>query len=121
VGLDGLGEPFDERAEVFVENAVSAQESIEAIAIAYGAESSAEEDPIEARQNAENATLMSLQETLHVAPPKDGVEQYHHPESGVERHFETSLFGCGRKAALGSLYYYPRESFFLRRVFEQRL
>jgi hypothetical protein len=50
--------------------------------------------------------LMPLQETLHVAPPKDGVEQYHHPECGMERHFETSSFGCGRVAALGSLWFH---------------
>jgi hypothetical protein len=49
-----------------------------------------------------NAALMPFQETLHVAALKDGVEQYDHPECGVERHFNTSHFGCGRSAALAA-------------------
>jgi hypothetical protein len=96
VGLEGLGEPTDKRPEILIQDAVIAQESIKAIAIADGSECATEEDPVETRQDANKAALMPLQETLHVAPPEDWVEQYHHPECGVERHFETSPFGCGR-------------------------
>ena len=100
MGFDGLGQPVDKRGEILVQDAVVAQESIKAIAIADGSKRATEEDPVEARQVTDNAALMTLQETLHVAPPEDGVQQYHHPKCDMERHFELSHFGCGRQAAL---------------------
>ncbi|MGO9597158.1 MAG: hypothetical protein ACLP7Q_03970 [Isosphaeraceae bacterium] len=99
--FDGLGEFANKRAKTSVQDTVIFQESIKAVTIADGSECATEEDPVEARQDASNAALMSLQETLHVAPAENGVAQYHHPKVMTERHFDTSHFGCGREAALG--------------------
>jgi hypothetical protein len=99
-----LGEFADKQGKMFVEDAVIVQGSIKAIAIADGSKGAPEKDPVEARQHASNAALMSLQETLHVAPPEDGVEQYHHPKCSMERHFDNSRFGCGRQAALAHVW-----------------
>ncbi len=48
MGLDGVGEPTDKRAEILIQDAVVAQDPIKAIAIADGSECGTEEDPVEA-------------------------------------------------------------------------
>jgi hypothetical protein len=86
---------LNEWAEVLVTDVLVLQELVESIAVADRPQSASKENPVESRQNASHAALMSLQETLHVAPPGDGSAQRHHPKADMERH---SFFGCGRQA-----------------------
>jgi hypothetical protein len=54
--------------------------------VADGPQNAAKQQPVEARQNAQNAVLEPLEKTLHDIP-RDGRWYFHHAKNRLERLF----------------------------------